>query len=190
MAIEEVRMDFGDQIRDLRRREGLTQEQLAQRLMVTRQAVSNWERGSNLPDIETLIRIATTFDVSLDRLILGREGNVKTSEKNVATSPADARDEAGADGSRMARKLIRDGSEVRRARMNVVSLAIGCALILLGAFCVFVKANSVEYVDASGILHENFFLLPMAAAFVLAGLVTIVATGVVRLVRTLRDRRR
>ena len=36
--------------------------------MGTRQAVSNWERGSNLPDIETLIRIATTFDGSLDRL--------------------------------------------------------------------------------------------------------------------------
>jgi transcriptional regulator with XRE-family HTH domain len=74
-------MDFGDQIRGLRQGEGLTQEQLAQRLMVTRQAVSNWERGSNLPDIETLIRIATTFDVSLDRLILGREGNGRMDEK-------------------------------------------------------------------------------------------------------------
>ncbi len=183
-------MDFGDQIRDLRRREGLTQEQLAQRLMITRQAVSNWERGSNLPDIETLIRIATTFDVSLDRLILGREDNVKTSEKNAATSPADARDEAGTDGGRMARKLIRDGSEGRRARMNVVSLVIGCMLILMGALCVFIKASSVEYIDSAGILHENFFLLPMAAALVFAGIVTIVAAGVARLVRTLRDRRR
>lgn len=188
-------MDFGDQVRDLRRREGLTQEQLAQRLMVTRQAVSNWERGSNLPDIETLIRIATTFDVSLDRLILGREGTMKTDatctgEKNAATLPKEARDGGGnAAQGRMARKLIRDGSEGRRARMNVTSLAIGCALILMGALCAFVKANSVEYVDASGILHENFYLLPMAAAFVLAGLVTIVAASVSLLVRTLRDRR-
>ncbi|MGN0075672.1 MAG: DUF3955 domain-containing protein, partial [Parafannyhessea sp.] len=86
-------------------------------------------------------------------------------------------------------KLIRDGSEGRRARMNVTALAIGCALMLMGAFCVFVKANSVEYIDSAGILHENFFLLPMAALFVIAGLVTIVAAGVSKLVRTLRDRR-
>lgn len=42
---KEENMEFGDQMRQLRKREGLTQEQLAQRLMVTRQAVSNWERG-------------------------------------------------------------------------------------------------------------------------------------------------
>lgn len=76
-------MEFGDQMRQLRKREGLTQEQLAQRLMVTRQAVSNWERGTNLPDIETLIRIATTFHVSLDLLILGK-GESNMDDKDLA----------------------------------------------------------------------------------------------------------
>lgn len=180
-------MDFGDQIRGLRQGEGLTQEQLAQRLMVTRQAVSNWERGSNLPDIETLIRIATTFDVSLDRLILGREGNGRMDEKIKTSESRDARDGAG--NGKLAEKLIRDGSEGRRARTNMATVAIGCALMVMGALCAFVKANSVEYVDAAGVLHENFFLVPMAWAFFLAGLLTVVAAGVSRLARASRERR-
>lgn len=173
-------MEFGDQMRQLRKREGMTQEQLAQSLMVTRQAVSNWERGTNLPDIETLIRIATTFHVSLDLLILGK-GETNMDDRNVAEDgkAAVAKETTN---TKMARKLIRDGSEGRRAHSNMVTVVIGCALMLMGALCVFVKANSVEYVDAAGILHENFFLLPMAAAFFLAGLVTVVAAGVTRIV--------
>lgn len=180
-------MDFGDQIRGLRQGEGLTQEQLAQRLMVTRQAVSNWERGSNLPDIETLIRIATTFDVSLDRLILGREGNGRMDEKIKTNGAQGVRN--GAESGKLAEKLIRDGSEGRRARTNMVTVAIGCALMVMGALCAFVKTNSVEYVDAAGVLHENFFLVPMAWAFFLAGLLTVVAAGVSRLARASRERR-
>lgn len=41
---EEKDMNFGQQIKELRKKEGLTQEQFAQKLMVTRQAVSNWEK--------------------------------------------------------------------------------------------------------------------------------------------------
>lgn len=68
----------------------------------------------------------------------------------------------------------------------MVTVIVGCALMLMGAFCLFVKASSVEYVDSAGMLHESFFLLPMAAAFFLAGLVTVVAAGVVRIVRNRR----
>lgn len=42
-------MNFGQQIKDLRKKEGLTREQFALKLNVTRQAVSNWENDKNLP---------------------------------------------------------------------------------------------------------------------------------------------
>lgn len=177
-------MEFGDQMRQLRKREGLTQEQLAQRLMLTRQAVSNWERGTNLPDIETLIRIATTFHVSLDLLILGK-GESNMDDKDLAEASQTTGAAEAAD-SKVARKLIRDGSEGRRAHSNMVTVTVGCALMLMGAFCLFVKASSVEYVDSAGMLHENFFLVPMAEAFFLAGLVTVVAAGIARIVRNRR----
>lgn len=63
-------MEFSEQIKKLRRDQGLTQEELAAKIHVTRQAVSNWENDKNLPDLETLIVISQTFLLSLDQLIL------------------------------------------------------------------------------------------------------------------------
>ena len=57
-------MKFSEQIKDLRTREKLTQEQFAEKLNITRQAVSNWENDRNLPDIEMLILIAQNFHIS------------------------------------------------------------------------------------------------------------------------------
>ena len=62
-------MEFSDQVKQLRRQMGLTQEQFALKINVTRQAVSNWENNRNLPDIETLIVISQVFHISLDELI-------------------------------------------------------------------------------------------------------------------------
>ena len=114
--------------------------------MGTRQAVSNWERGSNLPDIETLIRIATTFDGSLDRLILGREGDGRMDERIKTNGAQDARGAHGGAGNgklaeKLIRELIRGGSEGRRARTNMATVAIGCARTNMGVLCVFVKAS-------------------------------------------------
>ena len=60
-------------IKLLRMEKGINQEQLAEQLHVTRQAVSSWETGKTQPDIEMLTRIAEYFDVSVERLIYGRE---------------------------------------------------------------------------------------------------------------------
>lgn len=61
----------GTHIRRLRGARGLTQEELAERLFVTRQAVSAWETGKALPDVETLRRIAEALDAEVTELIYG-----------------------------------------------------------------------------------------------------------------------
>ena len=61
-------MKIGENIRLLRQRKGLTQEQVAQRLGVTYQAVSKWENGTNTPDIALLPQIAALFGVTIDAL--------------------------------------------------------------------------------------------------------------------------
>ena len=63
-------MEFNEQIKRLRKENNLTQEEMAKKLNVTRQAISNWENNRNLPDFEMIILIAKTFGVSLDKLIL------------------------------------------------------------------------------------------------------------------------
>ncbi len=72
----------GKHIKKAREEKGLTQEQLAERLSVTRQAVSNWENEKTQPDIDTLHKISDTLEVDIERLIYGKERKY-TVEKHV-----------------------------------------------------------------------------------------------------------
>lgn len=60
---------FGENIQNLRKSYGLSQVELARKLGVTKQAVSNWENNNILPSIDMLIRIARFFSVSCDYLL-------------------------------------------------------------------------------------------------------------------------
>lgn len=62
-------MDVGTRIREHREAAGLRQDQLAERCHVSRQTISNWERGKTLPDIESLKVIALEFGTTVDALI-------------------------------------------------------------------------------------------------------------------------
>lgn len=66
-------MDFRDRLFDLRRQAGLSQEELANLLGLTRQAVQKWEAGTSRPDMDNLVALANYFHVSLDYLVTGRE---------------------------------------------------------------------------------------------------------------------
>jgi transcriptional regulator with XRE-family HTH domain len=66
-------MEFHEKLQTLRRQRGLTQEQLAEALYVSRTAVSKWESGRGLPGIESLKAIAAYFSVSVDTLLSGEE---------------------------------------------------------------------------------------------------------------------
>lgn len=62
-------MKFADTLAQLRRAKGLSQEQLAERMQVSRQAVSKWEAGQAMPDLARLVALADLFGVSLDALV-------------------------------------------------------------------------------------------------------------------------
>lgn len=62
-------MVFGEKLQQLRSCKGLSQEQLADLLGVSRQAVSKWERNETLPETEKIIRISESFGVSIDYLL-------------------------------------------------------------------------------------------------------------------------
>ena len=68
-----MRLSIAHHIRSLRKRAGLTQEELAQRLYVTRQTVSLWELGKTRPDVETLQAIADCLGVDLLQVLYGPE---------------------------------------------------------------------------------------------------------------------
>ena len=64
-------MELGNQIKHYRNEKGLSQEELAERVYVTRQSISNWENNKNYPDINSLVLLSEVFEISIDNLIKG-----------------------------------------------------------------------------------------------------------------------
>ncbi|HFI0635980.1 TPA: helix-turn-helix domain-containing protein, partial [Streptococcus suis] len=71
---------LAQQIRVLRTAKNLSQDELAEKLYISRQAVSKWENGEATPDIDKLVQLAEIFGVSLDYLVLGKEPENNTKE--------------------------------------------------------------------------------------------------------------
>ena len=66
-------MEFNEKLQELRKRKGLTQEELAEALYVSRTAISKWESGRGYPSIDSLKAIAGYFSVTIDDLLSGDE---------------------------------------------------------------------------------------------------------------------
>ena len=64
-------MNISDRIQSLRKKKGLSQYDLADEMGVSRQAVSKWENGQSIPDIEKIILLSDYFNVSTDYIIKG-----------------------------------------------------------------------------------------------------------------------
>lgn len=78
-------MRFEEKIVELRKTKGLSQEELAEQLGVSRQAVSRWELGQTLPDIPNLLQLCELFGVSADYLVREEEQTAAKSDQNAKT---------------------------------------------------------------------------------------------------------
>lgn len=107
-------MDISNQIKTRREAMGLSQEQLAEKLYVSRQTISNWERDKTYPDVQSLLMLSVLFGTSIDTLV---KGDVTVMEEAVE------RDRKLA-GKRM----------VRLAPLMVALLVLAFALLLSPAF--------------------------------------------------------
>ena len=92
-------MDFSEKIAMLRRQKNWSQEELAEKLMVTRQAVSKWESAQSMPDLDKIVQLSELLGVSTDYLL---KNGMDTPEQDDAASrtvrknaPARARDAGG-----------------------------------------------------------------------------------------------
>ncbi len=104
-------MTLGQRIHELRTAAGLSQEQLAERLNVSRQAISKWELDTSAPDLDRLVLLGDLFGVSLDQLVRG------TPPGGAAPCEPDIRQLA---------------AENRRHRRTTVLAVVGSLAVLLG----------------------------------------------------------
>ena len=80
-------MSFGENLQEVRRKNRLSQEELAEMLGVSRQAVSKWELGEGYPEVEKLLVLARRLNLSLDRLLDNEAAAGKLSEDLLVLSP-------------------------------------------------------------------------------------------------------
>ncbi len=79
-------MEIEKKLKEARVNAGLTQEQLAQKIMVSRQTISNWENGKSLPDIISIMNLSDLYQISLDDLLKGDPKMKEKMEKDVNTA--------------------------------------------------------------------------------------------------------
>lgn len=112
-------MEFNKKVYNLRKQKGLSQEELANRLNVSRQTVSKWEVGDSTPDMEKLIAISDLFEISLDELVMDK-------------APAYVRDDSAKSEivNELKEKVLTDENK-KKAKRGLKTAAIVFGIILL-----------------------------------------------------------
>jgi len=140
-------MSLAENLQYLRAREGITQEQLAERLDVSRQSVSKWESAASFPEMDTLLKLCDMFHVDLDTLLRG------------SVERAFSEDNAGYDRfmTGYARKIA-SGVAAIIAGVALMLLLIGWGIpeMLSGAVFFLIVTVSVVMFIASGMEEEHF----------------------------------
>lgn len=73
-------MNTGEKINQIRKMAGMTQEELAEKMHVSRQTISKWETGASSPDLENAISLCTLFQLSLDDFVQGEDAVPNTEQ--------------------------------------------------------------------------------------------------------------
>lgn len=71
-------MNIAERLQDLRKKAGYSQEQVAEQLGLSRQAVSKWESGQGKPEIDNIVKLMELYGVSADYILLGIENSTPT----------------------------------------------------------------------------------------------------------------
>ncbi|MFA9493107.1 helix-turn-helix domain-containing protein [Streptococcus sp. E17BB] len=83
---------FAEQLKDFRHQKGLSQDDLANQLHLSRQAISRWENGETAPDLDTLVKLSSIFEVTLDELVTGIKPEPVIIEKVINSDEEDEED--------------------------------------------------------------------------------------------------
>lgn len=82
-------MEFGEKLKQLREEKGMTQQKIAEKLYVTRQAVSRWECGARYPDLLTAKKIVQILEVSMDEMLSGEELKLNVEKEPILAKPVE-----------------------------------------------------------------------------------------------------
>ncbi|MEL7624113.1 MAG: helix-turn-helix transcriptional regulator [Clostridiales bacterium] len=124
---------FSENLKNLRKQKGLSQEELAERLHIVRQTVSKWEKGLSVPDADLLIRIAEIFEVSVS-VLLGDTIELSDKEEgNIIAQKLEQLNSLLAEKNRRSRRIW------KTVKIVLLSFAVIILLLLILNFSAFQK---------------------------------------------------
>lgn len=142
---------LSEKIYELRRKSGLSQEQLADKIGVSRQAISKWESGSSTPELEKLILLSEFFGVSIDDL-------AKENQEVVS-------------------KNVEEKEELNKAnKSGIVIAVIGALLLIVSGMMMIFSPDTAEKVSASSMItiDGTGILLGLSVLVLITGVVLII----------------
>jgi len=151
-------MTFAQKLVALRKQAGLSQEQLAEKLSVSRQAVSKWETGDTLPDTAKVIQLSRLFDVTIDYLLKEEETTPAAENVQQESEPATPPVSEGEPAPQVVQTLQLMESPQRRKRAKWIAGWILTGLGSLGYLVLWVLSTMIEsyedysYLDRDGVV--------------------------------------
>ncbi len=153
--------EFGNFLSSLRKRKGMTQQELADKLGVTNKAISKWETGEAFPDTALLVPLADIFGITVDELLRGRQAEPETAPPN--ESQAEAQRE----------NVIQKYAPVGWRKKFALLICLGIGLIFAGVITVISVALATD--------NDNYILCATGAmlALIAAGVDFLIVAGIV-----------
>lgn len=147
-------MTLSEKLYSLRRKQGLSQEALAEKLDCSRQVISKWENGTTTPDAEMLQKYSELFGVSIDYLVK------EDIEKPTSVQPTGKN----------------DGNKKLLGILGLVLSLMGCvSLIVFGAISVFGSETADKIAQSSMIVIDGTFIaMVISVLFVVLGAVILI----------------
>lgn len=125
-------MNLAQRIQHLRKQQGISQEELADALGVSRQAVSKWESGQSIPDVDRVIQLSDYFHVTTDHLLKGTEQGTAQPRQPGAMFFAKAATALNGVGLLVAAMLWHDWQSAAATLIGLCVMALGCMTYALG----------------------------------------------------------
>lgn len=130
-------MNFGEKLYELRKLKNLSQEEVADKLNVTRQTVSKWETNQSTPDFDKIVPLCELFEISTEELLTGK----KSEEKNDNINIKDVENE----------DKILTKEEVRRKSAEVVSTSIFIYILAIAILIVAIPVLKINPIVATAL---------------------------------------
>ncbi len=135
--------NLGEKLFELRKAKNLSQEEVAEKLNVTRQTVSKWETNQSTPDFDKIVPLCELFEISTDELLRGKKAELKKEEKS----------EEGENGTELkADTKDMNKDEIRRKSANEISTSIFIYIVSIAVFIVIVSSTNIDAILLVGLL--------------------------------------